>query len=183
MKRATKIEKEWITKCGDFARVVFIEFETLPINCESESDSEISMCNFGHRCGYVHFDKGHWIHDVGYDELNYEINAHGGLTYSGSGTNGWAIGFDCAHSDDKTPFNQSGIERTLDYCIEQCENISFQAQELNDKSFAYFIIAKKTKSKLSEDKHNKMIALNLVGDLYAKNYFELLKNNFQDESK
>lgn len=64
------------------------------------------------------------------------IECHGGLTYSGGKSNYpteseqsvWWFGFDCHHCDD------TFAEKTLDYCIEQCENISEQLSKLTTPS-------------------------------------------------
>lgn len=78
------------------------------------------------------------------------FNVHGGITYTGNG-NGrypvvsdlWWFGYDCAHCDDarspeaiekerkKYPNNppmwyEQGIHRTLEYCIQECENLADQ---------------------------------------------------------
>lgn len=156
------IEKEWTTKEGLDARVVFIKNS--------------------HRCGYVSVKKDHWLYGVGYNDL-YILNVHGGLTFGSEikDSEDWWIGFDCAHSGDKTMFNQSGEERTTKFCIDECEDLARQITKLNGTSFAYCCIAKISKTRLKEDLHNEMIALSLKDDIYAKEYFEMLKNSFQED--
>ena len=156
------IEKEWITKAGLNARVIFVK------------DS--------HRCGYVGVKKDHWMYGVGYNNL-YRLEVHGGLTFSSEmkDSEDWWIGFDCAHSGDKTMFNQSGEERTTEFCVDECEDLARQIIMLNGTSFAYLCIAKMSKSRLKEEWHNEMIALSLKDDPDAKEYFEMLKNSFQED--
>lgn len=51
--------------------------------------------------GYVRLPAGHVGRDVGYDQLNRTIGAHGGLTY-GTDEDGW-VGFDTGHAGDYWP--------------------------------------------------------------------------------
>jgi hypothetical protein len=161
-----KIEKVWTTNEGFKAAVLFID----------ES----------HRCGYVGFNDDHWVHGAKYDYFVWVVDVHGGLTFAGDGgltftgeiselsDTVWWLGFDCAHSGDKTRWNE-GIERTLDFCIEECEKLSAQIKTLSDTSFEHLVIFKKTGQKLPTNIHNKMIALSLVGDPYAIEYCKMLK--------
>lgn len=65
--------------------------------------------------GYVIIPKGHRLHGILYDEINKEIDVHGGLTFSehskdlldwnegdhlNGDTEGWVVGFDTAHYGD-----------------------------------------------------------------------------------
>jgi hypothetical protein len=69
--------------------------------------------------------------------LDVWFDVHGGLTYANSGkeypveNDGdlWWFGFDCAHSGDKTGHSPEGEERTLEYCIAECESLSRQLKE------------------------------------------------------
>ena len=69
----------------------------------------------GHLCGYVGVEKDHPCYAQNYDKI--EADVHGGLTYSQDNQHNkyirhpesdekviWWIGFDCAHLDDKTPY-------------------------------------------------------------------------------
>ncbi len=67
-------------------------------------------------------------------ELVFDV--HGGITYSGSNENGyppatpddlWWYGYDCAHCDD-TP-----EKCTLEYCVNECENLAKQLAEIKPK--------------------------------------------------
>jgi hypothetical protein len=67
------------------------------------------------------------------------FDAHGGLTYSGSGypvaSDGWWFGFDCAHSgdaqidpDDRWP--SGGVVRSEEYVVDECERLAAQISEM-----------------------------------------------------
>lgn len=56
----------------------------------------------GHRCGYVCIPEDHPFRDKNEIE-KYDIRVHGGITFSDEiGAFGYMIGFDCAHSGDKS---------------------------------------------------------------------------------
>lgn len=67
----------------------------------------IGISYSGHLCGYIEIPKGHELHGMTYDEIeahyNYELPAHGGLTFSAEVDNSYWIGFDCAHYGDLRP--------------------------------------------------------------------------------
>ena len=62
----------------------------------------------GHRCGYACVKKGHPWFGVPYEDIEDDVEVHGGLTYSDKGpprkvrkfSYQWWLGFDCAHSWD-----------------------------------------------------------------------------------
>lgn len=67
-------------------------------------------------CGYVGVPPGHPFHGKGYEEIESQIGAHGGLTYAekcaghichvakpGEPDDVWWFGFDCAHAGDLMP--------------------------------------------------------------------------------
>lgn len=70
----------------------------------------VVMQDLGHRCAYVGVPKGHKFYNLDYycDEM-MNIECHGGLTYSGDGSNSypiatdeelWWFGWDYAHYGD-----------------------------------------------------------------------------------
>lgn len=79
-------------------------------------------------CGYVGVAPGHRWFEVGYNEIDLDVDVHGGLTYSaacdGDEESGvchvpgpgepetlWWLGFDCAHTFDLVPgFQDFGLE-------------------------------------------------------------------------
>ena len=124
-------EKQWTTKAG-YEAIVVVQPQ-------------------GHRCGYVKVPKGHpadWHHR---DEI--DISVHGGLSYENITNNGTIFGFDCGHFFDAPDVNlmtlqyrlvhdqlcsfgdiyADGVIRSLDYCIEECENMAKQFKELETK--------------------------------------------------
>jgi hypothetical protein len=115
------IEKEWITKAGYKAQVV-----AQPM---------------GHRCGYVTVPEDHPCFGKDYNDIDIEV--HGGLTFAHDGE----FGFDCAHFYDAKDeslmddvhkriqamypsFLYEGTVRTLEFCINECENMAKQFKEL-----------------------------------------------------
>lgn len=68
----------------------------------------------GALCGYVGVPPDNYFHGAGYNDMPYEIDVHGGLTYAGSGErliqhetdffeDYWIFGFDTAHHMDMSP--------------------------------------------------------------------------------
>lgn len=144
------IEKEWVTKNGHNAKILFLEM--------------------GHRCGYVEVKENSFLylkeysyHYFDIDNLTEEIlkniekykainniEVHGGLTYSGRLiNNSYWFGFDCAHYMDKKDieslkkyypdtknkeccdFNNSTI-KDLEFCINECEKLSEQIKQIEE---------------------------------------------------
>ena len=113
------IEKEWTTKAGHNAYVLYV--------------------NNSHNCGYVAVPKDHPWHEDDYYK-HYNIEVHGGLTFAGTITDideSWLFGFDAAHLGDKT--NMHGMEmlqepgdtfKDVDYMANQCELLSRQIKEM-----------------------------------------------------
>lgn len=58
-------------------------------------------------CGYIALPPEHHLFGQHYDTIesiyDYELPAHGGLTFSGEFENQYWIGFDCAHAGDWIP--------------------------------------------------------------------------------
>jgi hypothetical protein len=152
------VEKEWSTKHGLEAVVV--------------------IHTHHHRCGYVMIPEDHGLFGINYEEIVSYVDVHGGLTFSGTlpfiSINSYWLGYDCAHSCDKTCFNPSGIERTLSFCIEECEQL---ARQLNDSPLSLFYLAKKLGT-LSEENHRRMLAFGIQNpnDKFVKEYFEFVGN-------
>ena len=121
-------EKQWTTKAG-YEAIVVVQPQ-------------------GHRCGYVKVPKGHPVDYRQYDEI--DIDVHGGSTYRDYDNDGTIFGFDCAHYGDAPDVSLmdlkyrlvhdqlcsveniyvDGVIRSLDYCIEECENMAKQFKEL-----------------------------------------------------
>jgi hypothetical protein len=157
------IEKIWTTLSGFSAAVV--------LNNKLQ-----------HRCGYVGVDKENPLYEIDYNELENYIFVHGGLTYSGplmaeikyeghlDLKDLWYFGYDCGHSMDKNIINPNGIERTLDYCVDECENL---ANQLKSSILSAYYKAKKNWP-ITEEEHNKMLALAISNEKNSivKEYFE-----------
>ena len=99
-------------------------------------DCLIKRNNSGACCGYVILDKDHDYYGINYDDL--VIDCHGGLIYSDMNDDDkWLIGFDCSHYMDLVPnihFTSSGIYRTKQFVIDECEKI---VDQIFDKSKSY----------------------------------------------
>jgi hypothetical protein len=149
------IEKIWTTLSGFSAAVV--------LNNKLQ-----------HRCGYVGIDKENPLYEIDYNELENYIFVHGGLTYSGYldflQKDLWYFGYDCGHSMDKNIINPNGIERTLNYCVDECENL---ANQLKSSILSTYYKAKKNWP-ITEEEHNKMLALAISNEKnsFVKEYFE-----------
>jgi len=154
----SNVEKRWVTNSSLEAIVV-----THP--------------SLGHRCGYVRVPEDNGLYQISYEDINDSISVHGGLTFSGQlpkdidPTLSYWLGYDCAHSCDRSRFNPQGIERTLDYCIEECEHL---ASQIHDSPLSLFYLAKKL-GKLSEEQHNKMLAFGIEdsNNTFVRDYIEL----------
>jgi len=87
----------------------------------------------GHLCGYVNIPENHPLIEKDYNDLNF--NVHGGVTFSNkllnSYKNCWKIGFDCAHSEDLSPFlspfnNNYTTYKTIKYVKAECKKLAKQ---------------------------------------------------------
>ena len=107
------IEKSWKTKSGLVAFVTFYKFNNY---------------STGWRCGYVGVHKYHPLYKVSYNVIIDCINVHGYLTFSGCykeiDKDLWLFGFDCAHGGDKYWFDHYGEERSVDFCVDECEKLA-----------------------------------------------------------
>lgn len=90
----------------------------------------------GHLCGYIEIPTTHGLHGKSYDEIeqhyDYELPAHGGLTFSGEVEGNYWIGFDCAHLGDLSPCyldddwsfrNYSDIYKDMQYVTNNIKEI------------------------------------------------------------
>ena len=82
-------------------------------------------------CGYAVIPEDHPFYGADYDEVEDEIDVHGGLTFSGKldDIDGYLLGFDCNHYGD-TPEVQdeeyalSECKKLVDQLIESFEKLS-----------------------------------------------------------
>lgn len=63
----------------------------------------VVLNDIGHRCGYVALPSSHPLHGKEYMQIDYDLDVHGGLTFSEhshlieSECNDWWLGFDAGH--------------------------------------------------------------------------------------
>lgn len=113
------VAKDWITAAG-FRAVVVLVFHDLP----------------SHFCGYVAVPKDHPA--CVNAELEQELEVHGGITFSELNPEypvstlepTYWLGYDCAHSGDKTYMNRHGVFRSLEFNIQECEKLASQLASL-----------------------------------------------------
>lgn len=159
MKLKKEIEKDWITNSNFRAIIIHYCYciESLKL-----SKDQLDSISIGHRCGYLNIPKDHALYEVNYEEIEKYFQVHGGITFSGNlpfiDPNLFWFGYDCSHHNDKTSFNPNGIERTLDYCIKECEFLAEQIAE--ETPLSLFYLSKKL-GKLPEEKHNRMMAFGI----------------------
>lgn len=89
-------------------------------------DCMINRGPSGALCGYVGVGPDHPLHGVEYDDIDVEVEVHGGLTYSdscqedgeichvpaeGRSHDIWWLGFDCGHHMDLAPAMEATMRR------------------------------------------------------------------------
>lgn len=85
--------------------------------------------------GYVIIPKGHPFHGKSYDDINLDIEVHGGLTFAEPAKeidwecidkkdkDGWVVGFDTAHYDDNPDrWTKEAVQSETDRLVEQLKN-------------------------------------------------------------
>lgn len=103
--------------------------------------------SMGFWCGYVGVPKDHPLFLTEYEEIECDIDVHGGLTFSDYLSNevvlttwenyhqsdhyldAWFFGFDCSHIDDLvplSPFPRGGVYRDAEYVQKQCKLLARQ---------------------------------------------------------
>lgn len=111
----------------------------------------IVRSSLGHLCGYVGVHEGHPLFEKGYESS--DISVHGGITFadfckphhteaegichaveSGENDRAWWLGFDCAHSGDRTSLaieslfgrNYDESYRNFSFVERQCRELAQQ---------------------------------------------------------
>lgn len=74
----------------------YAKWEAHGVTCEIKR-----VPSMGHLCGYVTVPEGHPWFEQDYDYI--EADVHGGLTYGSKSSDGYTVGFDCAHAFDLLP--------------------------------------------------------------------------------
>jgi hypothetical protein len=89
-------------------------------------------------CGYIYLPADHPLHGVWYDTLDYDVDVHGGWTYSDSEGESWCVGFDCNHFYDYAPgmrerVGRDSAYRTIEFVTKELERTAkqFKAMESN----------------------------------------------------
>ena len=114
-------------------KIIFID-EATNLECF------ITRQQAGHLCGYVILPPEHPLHGKDYtDPIFNTIDVHGGLTYGGNHQpiGKFALGFDCAHAGDLSPFLQLqklnpfvDVYRNITYVKEECRKLARQLQNI-----------------------------------------------------
>lgn len=101
--------------------------------------------SWGALCGYVGISPDHPFHEKAYQDIDWNLDVHGGVTYTdkcaghichvpapGESEDVWWIGFDCNHSCDLAPNMQQmrcgGTYRNVEYVREECKSLAQQLQ-------------------------------------------------------
>lgn len=98
--------------------------------------------------GYVRIPETHPLYKVNYYDFTYDLDIHGGLSYSESFLlqngydTGWYIGFDCAHFGDYLPnFNyvfqdyecDELVYRTMEYVENELKRLVDQLIQIEEE--------------------------------------------------
>ena len=93
-------------------------------------DTVIYRTDMGHLCGYVRIPENTKV------DWEKEIQCHGGITFQGwrdfGITNGYYVGFDCAHYGDWMPYDSifyEGTYKDVDFVQNEIKNIIKQLKE------------------------------------------------------
>jgi hypothetical protein len=116
---------EWVEEIDEF------EWDYKGIKCEIVRCAVIEnsfLSGLGHLNGYINIPNGHpWEH-LDYDKI--EVEVHGDLTFKETREDGLImIGFDCAHSDDETPFTTEKSLRVMMDSVERNSEPYFKFRE------------------------------------------------------
>ena len=137
---------------GKESRIINPEWETEPDRVEFEHLGFPCLIrrvqHIGSLCGYVAVPPGHPWHGQSQDDIEDDIEIHGGLSYASKSREEWChkdkpelndywwLGFDCAHAWDILPVILSISPRLADsqskyrniaYVTKQCEKLAKQA--------------------------------------------------------
>lgn len=122
------------------AEPVFDEFKHKSLICRVVKHNSFN-------CGYVGVPKEHKCFENSYHDIEYEIDVHGGLTFSdffehieSNYNKYYYIGFDCAHGGDFIPGVNFGLSTThinsykdYDFVKKECIKLAEQLIEIDPK--------------------------------------------------
>ena len=82
-------------------------------------------------CGYVVIPEDHPYYGLDYEEVEDDIDVHGGLTFSGEfeDVDGFLLGFDCAHAGDNPEVQDE------EYTLSECMSLVDQIIEIDKKEW------------------------------------------------
>ena len=96
-----------------------------------------------HLCGYVELPKKHKLYGSFSEENFYNIEVHGGVTYTGKREfeqqnyiADYVLGFDCGHAGDLVPYlyNRNpligGSYKDIEYVTNECQKLAKQLKDL-----------------------------------------------------
>jgi hypothetical protein len=91
-----------------------------------------------HLNGYVEIPEDHILYNVEYNDEEYDIRVHGGLTFSGKigcNTSSFYYGFDTAHFNDISHWGEltglNSIYRNMAYVQHECEELIDQLIDID----------------------------------------------------
>ena len=81
-------------------------------------------------CGYAVIPEDHPFYGADYDDVEDDIDVHGGLTFSGDieDVDGFLLGFDCAHYGDSPEVQDE------EYTLKECKKMVDQLIEIKKLS-------------------------------------------------
>ena len=82
-------------------------------------------------CGYAVIPEDHQFYGLDYEEVEEDIDVHGGLTFSGEfeDVDGFLLGFDCNHAWD-----DPGVQDE-EYTLSECKKLVDQLIEIDKKEW------------------------------------------------
>lgn len=82
-------------------------------------------------CGYAVIPEDHPFYGAYYDDLEDDIDVHGGLTFSGEldGIDGYLLGFDCNHYRDNPAVQDE------EYTLSECKRLVDQLIEIDERDW------------------------------------------------
>lgn len=82
-------------------------------------------------CGYAVIPEDHPFYGMDHDDVEVNINVHGGLTFSGEieDIDGYLLGFDCRHYGD-SPYVQDE-----EYTLSECKRLVDQLIEIDKRDW------------------------------------------------
>lgn len=82
-------------------------------------------------CGYAVIPEDHPFYGADYDDVEGDVDVHGGLTFSGEldGIDGFLLGFDCNHYGDSPEVQDE------EYTLSECKRLVDQLIEIDKRNW------------------------------------------------